>query len=210
MVEPLYGCVAVACALDAGWGSVEIAPELEGEAPIPLVSFEQAPPGAERGGRCRVRCDDVLAGAPEGALLAAPALARPLGSQLAALGLARVTFLPALAADALSADAWWACGMLVRVLLDELESGAAQLTDAAGMAVTLARGAEDAGLQLGVGTRWARHLERGGHPDDLRVAAAVDSLAVVPQLRRESGAWVAHPWRPVAPTPAADPLADRT
>jgi len=210
LVEPLYGCVAVACALDAGWSSVDIAPQVAGDAPIPLVSFEQPPPLAERGGRCRVRCDDLHASGLNHALLAAPALARPLCARLASIGLERVTFLPALATGAVSADAWWACGMLVRVLLDELESGVAQLTDAAGMAVTLARGAEDPRAQLGIGRRWAHHLALGGHRDDLRVAAAVDSLGVVPQLHQESGAWVARPWHPQVATAAADPPVDRT
>jgi hypothetical protein len=194
VVEPLYAAVAVAAALDAGWESVEVAELDAGAAPIPLVSFEQLPPPGA--GRCRVRSADLLASADHGVLLGAPAFARPLCARLAAASAPRISFLPALAGPEpeLAADSWWASGMLIRVLLEELEAAEVVLTDAAGIAVTLAQGAEDAAAMLGTGTRWRSHLERGGHPDDLRVAAAVDSLAVVPAISHEGDLLVARPW----------------
>ena len=208
VVEPLYGCVAVAAALDAGWGSVELASEAD-TAPIPLVSFEQAPPVDQRGGRCRVRCSDLASVAFDGALLGAPAIARPLGARLAAHAhVERVTFVPApsthaptdttpqLRCDTSAADSHWAAGMLIRVLLDELDGRDAILTDAAGIAVAIATGAEDVGAMLSAGARWRRHIARGGASDDLRIASAVDSMAVIPRVRREGDSYVAEPWAP--------------
>jgi hypothetical protein len=195
LVEPLYGSVAVAAALDAGWDSVELAPADDPSAPpIPLVSYEQPPSAGAL--RCRVRSDELVASADTGMLLGAPAFARPLAARIAMLDVPRVTFLPALAGEVpeLAADSWWASGMLVRVLLDELEGRDARLTDAAGIAVTLAQGAEDASRQLSAGVRWQQHLQRGGHADDLRVASAVDSLGVVPVLRHERDLLVARAW----------------
>lgn len=182
VVEPLYGGVAVAAALDAGWESVELGDDSAAGAPIPLVSFEQRPATGQR--RCRVRAGDLLLAVRAGDLLGAPAYARPLCSRLAAGNAARVTFVPVVAGEELGSDAWWACGMLARVLLDELDRPG-ELSDAAGLAVTLAQGAEDPFAQLSAGARWQRHIERGGHPDDLRVAAAVDSIAVVPVMAVE-------------------------
>jgi hypothetical protein len=193
LVEPLYGCVAVAAALDAGWESVELAPRDVDAPPIPLVSFEQPPAAGQV--RCRVRCDDLAAVAAPGMLLGAPVLARPLCSMLASGDHARITFVPATVDDELGSDAWWASGMLIRVLLDELHRDS-ELTDAAGMAVTLARGAENVAAQLTAGTRWRRHVARGGHPDDLRIAAAVDSLGVVPVIERDGDVLVARAWLP--------------
>lgn len=191
VVEPLYGCVAVAAALDAGWESVELAADAPGTAPIPLVSFEQPPQAGQL--RCRVRSSDLHAAARDGDLLGAPVLARPLCARLAAeAGIDRVTFVPVTAGGELGSDAWWACGMLARVLLDELDRPS-ELTDAAGLAVTLARGAEDPVAQLSAGARWRGHLDRDGHPDDLRVASAVDSLGVVPGVTLDGDALVARP-----------------
>jgi hypothetical protein len=215
VVEPLYGGPAVAAALDSGWGSVELATELEGQAPIPLVSFEQVPSGELQGGRCRVRCDDLvdacrgLVPGPSLVLLGAPAFARPLGarlgSALAAPGVRRLTFVTAgsthaspdparLRFERVAADAWWAAGALIRVLLDELDLRGAQLTDVAGIAMHLATGTEEAAAHLGAGARWRRHLARGGAEDDLRIARALDSLAVVPEVIDEAGVLVARPW----------------
>jgi hypothetical protein len=202
LVEPLYGCVAVAAALDAGWGEVEIAVQ-EGAA-IPLVSFEQPPAPEHRGGRCRVRADDLVdtawfvlenSGDAE-VLLGAPALARPLCAQLATRDIARVHLVPALAEGRVAADATWACGMLTRVLLDELEARVPRLSDAAGVAVSLATGTDDPHAALTTGHRWVRHLELGGAADDARVAAAIDSLAVVPRLVDDLGVLIARPWQP--------------
>ncbi|MCB0880515.1 MAG: hypothetical protein KDC46_16215 [Thermoleophilia bacterium] len=194
VVEPLYAAVAVAAALDAGWESVEVAPLASDVAPIPLVSFEQPPGDGAR--RCRVRSSELLASIDHGMLLGAPAFARPLCARMAATASPRITFLPALAGagDEVAGDAWWASGMLIRVLLDELDGRDAQLTDAAGIAVTLAQGAEDVAAQLSTGVRWHGHLARGGHPDDLRIAAAVDSLALVPAIRHDGDTLVAHAW----------------
>lgn len=200
VVEPLYGCVAAAAALDAGWQEVEIAGEREGQPPIPLVSFEQPPPGGASSRTCRVRADD-LHGAVEGlrgelgsgahpVLLGSPANARPACARLVQLlvaGMERVTLLPVPSHDTISADSWWSCGMLVRVLLDELDEFDSLLGDAAGMAVSLAADGT-AAERLGAGLRWDRHLARGGSPHDLRVAAAVDSLAAVPALQLHAGA----------------------
>lgn len=86
-----------------------------------------------------------------------------------------------------SADAWWAAGLVIRLVLEELDR-AMVLTDAAGMAVTLATGAELPADQLGRGVRWRRHLACGGHADDLRVASALHSIDVVPELRLDDGA----------------------
>jgi hypothetical protein len=201
VVEPMYGVPAVALALDADWGSVELADDA-GE-PIPLVSFEQPPPTEQRGGRCRVRSGDLHAIATtivreSTVLLGAPVLARPLSSRIATVdGLARVTFVAVPAgADTIASDAWWASGMLIRILLEELDDRPSTLTDAAGIAVTLARGAEDAASQLSAGVRWRRHLERGGHADDLRVASAVDSVGVVPRIEFEGDSIVARAWTP--------------
>jgi hypothetical protein len=191
LVEPTWGCVAVAAALDAGWSEVEISPS-DDTTPIPLVSFEQRPPdGAVR---CRVRSSDLADVAHGGELLGAPVIARPLAAMLAARIEERVTFVPAPCGERVAADAMWAVGMLIRVLLDELDDRSSTLTDAAGIAVTIALGAEDAATRLSTGARWARHLKRGGHPDDLRVAAAVDSIGVVPMLAREGDALVARVW----------------
>ncbi|MCW2974087.1 MAG: hypothetical protein JWN72_2360 [Thermoleophilia bacterium] len=217
VVEPLYGGVAVAAALDAGWGSVEIARELPETAPIPLVSFEQAPAGELAAGRCRVRSSDLGSALDEAlahgstVLLAAPALARPFAAQLSvrlgATDIERVTFVVAPSthgsADAqaqrferAAADGWWAAGALIRVLLDELDARDARLTDAAGIAVHLATGTEDASSHLGAGVRWRRHLARGGAADDLRVARALDTLAVVPVVTIEDDAPIARQWAP--------------
>lgn len=217
IVEPLYGAPAVAAALDAGWGSVELATELEAQAPIPLVSFEQVPSGELQGGRCRVRCDDLVVACrgpvagPALVLLGAPAFARPLGARLGSVltarALRRLTFVTADSVHAapdparirferVAADAWWAAGALVRVLLDELDLRDSQLTDVAGVAMHLATGAEEAATHLGAGARWRRHLARGGSEDDLRIARALDSLAVVPEVVDEGGVLVARPWVP--------------
>lgn len=196
LVEPTWGCVAVAAALDAGWSEVEISPS-DDTTPIPLVSFEQRPPaGAER---CRVRSTDLFDAALDGDLLGAPVNARPLGSMLAGRVQDRVTFVTATSAGSVAADSMWAAGMLIRVLLDELEDRDATLTDAAGIAVMIARGAEDAAVQLSSGARWARHLALGGHADDLRIASAVDSIGVVPVLTSDGDALVARPWLPGLP-----------
>jgi hypothetical protein len=192
LVEPTWGCVAVCAALDAGWHEVELASDELDAAPIPLVSFEQRPPdGAVR---CRVRSSDLADAAHGGELLGAPVIARPLAAMLAARIEERVTFVPAPCGERVAADAMWAVGMLIRVLLDELDDRSSTLTDAAGIAVTIALGAEDAATRLSTGARWARHLKRGGHPDDLRVAAAVDSIGVVPMLARDGDALVARVW----------------
>ncbi|MCW2926045.1 MAG: hypothetical protein JWM86_13 [Thermoleophilia bacterium] len=201
LVEPLYGSVAVGLALDAGWGSVELAPGLESAAPIPLVSFEVPAPAVEGDAdrRCRVRSTDLHAAARcvEGAgavLVGSIANARPLASRLATLleACERVTFLLAPSGDTtLTSDAAWASGVLIRILLEELERASA-LTDAAGIAVTLAQGAEDPAAQLTAGTRWTRHLEGGGNADDLRVAGSVDTIGAVPRLHVEGDALVAR------------------
>lgn len=203
LVEPLYAVPAVALALDAGWGSVELAALEPGAAPIPLVSFEQPPGPEQRGGRCRVRSDDLAHASArvmthDIVVLGSPVVARPLCSRIAAMDHAGVTFVPAAAGgEAMPADGWWAAGMLVRVLLEELERDST-LTDPAGLAVTIAQGAEDAAAQLSAGVRWRTHLERGGHADDLRLAAAVDSIGVVPVLSRSGDVIVARPWAPPA------------
>ncbi|MBC7460042.1 MAG: hypothetical protein H7287_01635, partial [Thermoleophilia bacterium] len=217
VVGPLYGGVAVAAALDAGWSSVEIAHEVVDTPPIPLVSFEQVPTGELAAGRCRVRSTDLasavrealLLGAP--VLLAAPALARPFAAQMAtrleATDTERLTFViapsthgatdsQAQCSERAPADGWWAAGALIRVLLDELDARDARLTDSAGIAVHLATGTEDASSHLGAGVRWRRHLARGGAADDLRVARALDTLAVVPAVTVEDGAPVARAWLP--------------
>jgi hypothetical protein len=211
VVEPVYGCVAVAAALDAGWESVELCAERPGEAPIPLVSFEQ-PPG-NSGRRCRVRADDLvdvvgsldLDGRDATLVAGAPVNARPLGSMLARVeGAMRVTFLVAAsgqddsASHSLTADAMWSAGMLIRILLEELDDRPSALTDAAGIAVTLAQGAEDPAAQLSAGIRWRRHVERGGHPDDLRIASAIDSVGVVPRIDFEGESIIAVPWIPAS------------
>lgn len=220
VVDPLYGSAAVAASLDAGWASVELAVERDGEPPIPLVSFEQPPVAELRAERCRVRSSDLVDALDAlGAdafvtglvVLGAPVCARPLGAQLAAhlhaTDIERVTFVAVatthVAADSsaarferVAADGWWAAGALVRVLLDELDRRDARLTDAAGIAVHLATGSEDAASHLGSGVRWRRHLARGGAPDDLRIARALDSIAVVPEVTYEQGAFVARALRP--------------
>ncbi|MCW2959739.1 MAG: hypothetical protein JWM25_779 [Thermoleophilia bacterium] len=210
LVEPLYGGVAVAAALDAGWGEVELAP-LAGP-PIPLISYEQSPPPGHRNGRCRVRTDDLVdsawfvlerSGEVE-LLLGTPANARPICAQLALRPYARVLFVPVLAEGQPAIDATWACGMLIRVLLDELDVRDARLTEAAGIAVTLATGTEDAHHQLATGERWRQHVAAGGAADDARIAAAVDSIGVVPCLQDADGVLVARPWMPpLVATPAA-------
>lgn len=210
LVEPLYGGPAVAAALDAGWGSVEIGPERRDAAPIPLVSFEQPPPVEQRGGRCRVRCDDLWGALDDAAsewetvLLGTPVLARPLASRLAVEAIGRIAFVPAPSfrdpgEPTMCSDAWWASGMLVRVLLDELDARASELTDGAGIAVTLAQGGEPAAAMLGIGQRWRAHLQRGGSSDDVRVAAAVDSIGVIPSVDlRDEDSFIARAWLPDA------------
>ncbi len=200
VVEPTWGVVAVAAALDAGWDSVELADAEPGAAPIPLVSFEQRPPAD--GTRCRVRSGDLVAcllglattrDAP--VLLGAPALARPLASAIARTSPNSIHLVACPTPDgAMAADSWWACGMLVRILLEELDDDDVELTDAAGVAVTIARGAEDVASQLSAGVRWRRHVDAGGHADDLRVASAVDSIGVVPRVTRDGEVLVAHVW----------------
>lgn len=199
VVEPLYGVPAVSLALDAGWPSVELAQHEPGAAPIPLVSFEQRPSGD----RCKVRSDDlfiavgpsVRRAAP--VLLGAPLFARPLAAQVAnAAPLDRVTFVPTPAGgEDIAIDSWWAAGMLVRVLLDELDRES-ELTDAAGLAVMVAQGAEDPAAQLSAGARWREHLAWGGNADDLRVASAIDTVGIVPQVVLEGDSIIARPWQP--------------
>ncbi len=214
VVEPTWGSVAVAAALDAGWESVDIKGDDDrAAAPIPLVSFEQRPPADAS--RCRVRSEDlarVLAPlathpdtqSPTNVLLGAPALARPLASAINRVAPEAIHLVACPTPDgAMAADSWWACGMLVRVLLEELE-GETELTDAAGVAVTVARGAEDAAAQLSAGARWRRHLERGGHADDLRIASAIDSIGVVPRVTREGESLVARAWLPEPVSSLAD------
>lgn len=210
LVEPLYGGVAVTAALDAGWGSVLVDAGSPDDSPLPLVSFEQAPPSGHAGGRCRVPASDLLDAAlgiePDGAnlvLVGGPTNARPLASMLAACTETWdcITLVPAAAAGTVSADALWAAGVVIRILLEELEDRASRLTDFAGVAVTLATGAEDPRGHLGAGERWRRHLERGGHPDDLRVASAIDSFGVVPRVaawHRDDRAVLVEPWTPTA------------
>ena len=208
VVEPTWGSVAVAAALDAGWDSVEIANEDDpAVAPIPLVSFEQRPPADAT--RCRVRSGDLVRclspiTPDQVVLLGAPAVARPLASAInrSRPGVVHLVACPS-PDGAMAADAWWACGMLVRVLLEELD-GDTELSDGAGVAVTVARGAEDASSQLSAGTRWRRHLERGGHADDLRVASAVDSIGVVPVVTRDGDSLIAHAWVPGSVSSATD------
>jgi hypothetical protein len=219
VVEPLYGCVAIAAALDAGWSSVDIAFEESGVAPIPLVSFDQPPPVEHReAGRCRVRAtdvrdaldvalDDAVPHPTEFVLLGSVANARPLASTLVRQlddAATRITLLlaPSTAADgpagvddrpteAVTIDAWWAAGVIIRILLEESDERDLALTDAAGIAVTLAQGAEAPAVQLTAGTRWRAHLAKGGHADDLRAAGSVDSLGIVPRVALVDGAYVA-------------------
>jgi hypothetical protein len=199
VVEPVYGVPAVAAALDAGWESVEVAgPDPDRRDPIPVVSFEQCPPAGAT--RCRVRAEDLaavlgpLGEGDEAVWLGAPVNARPLASAVARAtpSAVRLVACPA-TGGAMAADSWWAAGVLVRVLLEELDAvGDVELTDAAGLAVTLARGAEDVASQLASGARWRGHLASGGHADDLRVAAALDSIGVVPRVARHGASLVAH------------------
>lgn len=208
VVEPTWGSVAVATALDAGWESVEVADDDDPPgAPIPLVSFEQRPPADAT--RCRVRCADLVrclgplpgnggsgSTSTSVVLLGAPVVARPLAAMIARSTPDAVHLVACPGADgAMAADAWWACGMLVRMLLDELDGDVA-LSDAAGVAVTVARGAEDAAAQLSAGARWRHHLGRGGHADDLRIASAIDSIGVVPRIARDGTSLVARAWLP--------------
>lgn len=190
LMEPLYVGPAAALALDAGWGSVELADVGDG-APIPLVSYELPPAAEHRGGTCRVRadlagvdaaCRELAVAADPVVLLGAPAFARPLAARLAFEGFDAVEFVPIAADGGVSADAWWASGMLMRVLLDELDGREAVLDEAAGIAVSLVGDLADAAPALGAGRRWNAHLAAGGHPDDLRLACAVDSIGVVPRL----------------------------
>lgn len=217
LVEPLYGGPAIAAALDAGWAEVELARELPDVAPIPLVSFEQAASGEPGVVRCRVRASDLfdavagLEAVTGPILLAGPAWARPFAAQLAGWlersDATRVTFVVTDSvhvtddeADArferAPADGWWAAGLLVRIVLEELEVRDARLTDRAGIAVTVATGAEDARAQLAAGVRARRHLARGGAADDLRVAGAVDTFGIVPVLTLEAGVAIARAWSP--------------
>lgn len=207
VVEPLYGGVAVAASLDAGWSSVEVA-DATGGAPIPLVSFEQPVPRTpmQDAARCRVRSADLAAaldqlmGEDSTPVLAMPANARPAMSALAraCASCDHVTFVPAgHAADSLTVDGMWATGMLIRILLEELDvERSVRLADAAGVAVTVAQGAEDPASQLSAGSRWRDHLAGGGHADDLRIASTVDSIGAVPIVTREGGtdALVATAW----------------
>ena len=216
VVEPCYGGVAVASALDAGWSSVEIAEVTSDAPPIPLVSFEQPVPLEQRGdeSRCRVRSRDLeatlerLTEHDATPVLATPANARPAMSSLARAceHIARVTFVPAehvavfddgRPSDSMTVDGIWAAGMLIRVLLEELDGERpVWLADGAGVAVTVAQGAEDASQQLAAGSRWRDHVDSGGCTDDLRVAAAVDSIGAVPLVRFDDveGTLVARPW----------------
>jgi hypothetical protein len=218
VVEPCYGGVAVAAALDAGWDSVEIAEPVDDAAPIPLVSFEQPVPREHPDAtRCRVRAADLAATleritADEATpVLAVPANARPAMSSLArACGAcARVTFVPAWhvpvlevdeddePAEPLTMDGIWAAGMLVRVLLEELDDErAVRLSDSAGVAVAIAQGAEAPAPQLAAGARWRDHVATGGAEDDLRLAAAIDSIGAVPIVRFDDveGVLVASAW----------------
>lgn len=220
VVEPVYGGVAVAAALDAGWETVEIA-ELGADAqPIPLVSFEQGVPRDQPAAtRCRVRSDDLVAtlervmAGDATPILATPANARPAmsGVARAVSACARVTFVPAIHVvesdeevdhpdEAMTVDGMWAAGMLIRILLEELETERpVWLADGAGVAVSVAQGAEDPMSQLTAGVRWRGHLDTGGHVDDLRIAAAVDTIGVVPiVIEDDEGTFVARPW--IAPT----------
>jgi len=199
VVEPLYGSVAVALALDAGWPEVEVADDDHAAAPIPLVSFEQRPVAGAT--RCRVRSGElagcIRAVGDRDVLLGAPVLARPLAAQVAMRAPSSITLVACPALDgSMAADSWWACGMLARVLLEELDDAAVELTDAAGIAVTLAQGAEVAGSQLAAGARWRRHVARDGSADDLRVASTIDHAGVVPTVTHEGGALVARAWLP--------------
>ncbi|MCW2950580.1 MAG: hypothetical protein JWN41_1593 [Thermoleophilia bacterium] len=215
VVEPLYGTPAVALALDAGWASVEVAEEIAGTSPIPLVSFEQAPAGELSSARCRVRSSDLADvlnatnSSEATTLLGSPTFARPLGARLAqSLERAvfdRVTFVVASSThtesdqsgssgERAAADGWWAAGVLIRVLLDEIDTREVRLTDMAGIAVNLATGSEHAEGHLGAGLRWRRHLARGGAADDLRRALAVDSVSVVPEIDIEDGRKIARRW----------------
>lgn len=207
LVEPLYVAPAAALALDAGWGGVELA-ERSDAAPIPLVSFEQPPVPEHRGATCRLRADvngieaalaeiggDAAADAT--VLLGAPAFARPLMARLAFAGFDAVELIPIASGRQLAADAWWASGMLMRVLLDELDGRDAVLDDAAGIAVSLVGELGDAAPALGAGRRWDAHLAAGGNVDDLRIACAIDSIGVVPRIDTSSGVAtgiVVRPW----------------
>jgi hypothetical protein len=202
IVEPLYLGVAAALALDAGWGSVELALRADA-APIPLVSFEQRP--TKPGGRCRVRGDvhDVTAVvpnlvatdddipardklselAPPIVVLGSIVNALPLTSRLARADADAIAFVPAASDGDVSGEAWWACGVLVRSLLEEVEGRDCVLDDAAGIAVSLAGDEEDdARSALATGAGWRRHAELGGSEDDLRVAAARDSVGAIPRV----------------------------
>lgn len=212
LVEPIHAAPAAALALESGWSSVQVDAEQDGTPPIPLVSFEQSPSPGAASTRCRLRNDDLLAASAGLALdardqlvlLGAPAFARPLCARLAIATPASISFVPVAStrdggdhvrgADGTSSDAWWACGMLLRVLLDELEAVDAGLTDAAGLAVRIAQGAEPADVELAASLRWNAHLARGGSADDLRVASAVDSIGIVPRLARDGEALVAAAW----------------
>jgi phosphosulfolactate phosphohydrolase-like enzyme len=215
VVEPLYGCTAVASALDAGWDEVEIAPQLSDQAPIPLISFDAPRPRDAVSNICRVRATDLeqsvrvaCRSSSQLTLLASLANARPFAAQLA-LRLQRggvggdaasVVFVPArTASGAFAADAWWVSGVLIRLVLDELLDHDAQLRDAAGLAVTIATEESIAhpGAQLAAGARWLAHVAAGGSADDARRSAAFDCVGIVPQCRLaddgllRSTAWIA-------------------
>ena len=221
VVEPVYGGVAVAAALDAGWKTVEIAElganaNAPGREPIPLVSFEQGVPRDQPGAtRCRVRSDDLVAtlervmAGDATPILATPANARPAmsGVARAVSACARVTFVPAIHVveseeevdhpdEAMTVDGMWAAGMLIRILLEELETERpVWLADGAGVAVSVAQGAEDPASQLTAGVRWRGHLDTGGNADDLRIAAAIDTIGTVPiVIEDEEGTFIARPW----------------
>lgn len=229
VVEPLHGSPAVLAALDAGWDEIEVAAEAPGQATLPIAACEMPPPAP--GQRSRLRSGDLLAAIAAGRvivgadgdarplLVAGPTSARPSAATLARWAVGRagsVTFVPAPAtghglddgADPdrdggeLASDALWACGLLLRVLLDELGDEPTQLTEAAGVAVAVASGEEPPASVLGAGMRWRRHVARGGAPSDLPRAAAIDVHAVTGSVSWHDGVPIIRPWvpAPVVPT----------
>jgi phosphosulfolactate phosphohydrolase-like enzyme len=122
----------------------------------------------------------ALAMRPCAALLARSVAAGAGADAIAASGI-RLVIVGAGPSREPSSDGWYAAGLLIRDLLDEIvDDVSVQLSDSAGIAVSLAGDPSGlAGAMLGC----ARARLRGGlRADDVRVATSINSAPAVGRL----------------------------
>ncbi len=98
--------------------------------------------------------------------------------------------------DAIGADAVHLAGALARMLLEEIDLPV-MLSEAAGIAMTVAQSAEQAGAVMEAGRRWSLLRDNDGiDPETPHMAGQADLCGVVPVVAMHGDRLVAAAWRP--------------